>query len=189
MKVKFKKNHPDAVIPSYAKLGDAGMDLTAISKSEVESEGGWFTEYDTGLSVEIPNGYVGLIFPRSSQSNVNQLLTNHVGVIDSKYRGSIQFRFKKIVPGFEKIELKDEFVFEEKKFLWWKWKDFRKDLPDRYEGNEEKFNIIEKGLKTYHIGDRIGQLIIIPYPNIEPIEVDQLSETERGSGGFGSTGK
>jgi dUTP pyrophosphatase len=189
MQVKFKKLDPNAVIPSYAKHGDAGMDLTAISKTEVESDGGWFTEYDTGLSVEIPDGYVGLIFPRSSQSNVNQFLTNHVGVIDSKYRGPIKFRFKKIVPGFGRIELKDEFVFEEKKFLWWKWKDFRKDIPDRYEGNEEKFNIIKKGLQSYHIGDRIGQLIILPYPKIEPIEVNELSNSERGDGGFGSSGK
>lgn len=188
MQVKFKKLDPNAVIPSYAKIGDAGMDLTAISKSEVESEGGWFTEYDTGLSVEIPEGYVGLIFPRSSQSNVNQLLTNHVGVIDSKYRGSIKFRFKQIQPSWNRIELREEFTYEIKKFLWWKWKKYLDDYPP-YEGNEEKYAFVNKRMKEFEIGDRIGQLIILPYPKIEPIEVEELSETSRGEGGFGSSGR
>lgn len=148
MKVKFKKLHPDAKIPSYSKVGDAGMDLTAISKEWTKASGGYYCEYDTGLSIEIPNGYVGLIFPRSSQSNVNLLLSNHVGVIDSGFRGSIRFRFKQIIDGMMSLDLKD-----------------------------------------YEIGDRIGQLIILPYPQIEPIEVDELSETSRGEGRFGSTGK
>lgn len=148
MKIKFKKLHPDAKIPSYSKVGDAGMDLTAISKEWTKASGGYYCEYDTGLSVEIPEGYVGLIFPRSSQSNVNLLLSNHVGVIDSEFRGSIRFRFKQIIDGMMSLDLKD-----------------------------------------YEIGDRIGQLIILPYPQIEPIEVDELSETSRGEGGFGSTGK
>jgi dUTP pyrophosphatase len=148
MQIKFKKLHPNAKIPAYSKIGDAGMDLTAISKNWSKSDGGYYCEYDTGLSVEIPEGYVGLIFPRSSQSNVNLLLTNHVGVIDSGFRGPIRFRFKKIIAGTASVDL-----------------------------------------KTYEVGDRVGQLIILPFPKIEPIEVDELSETTRGSGGFGSTGR
>ncbi len=147
MKVKFKKNHPDAKIPSYSKIGDAGMDLTAISKEWTKVDGGYYCEYDTGISVEIPRAYVGLIFPRSSQSNVNLLLSNHVGVIDSGFRGTIKFRFKQVIDGMLSINLKE-----------------------------------------YEVGDRIGQLIILPYPQIEPIEVDELSESDRGYGGFGSTG-
>ena len=147
MQVKFKKLNANATVPSYAKHGDAGMDLTAISKEWIHVDGGYYCEYDTGISVEIPEGYVGLIFPRSSQSTVNLLLSNHVGVIDSGFRGSIRFRFKQIINGITSIDL-----------------------------------------KYYEIGDRVGQLIILPYPQIEPIEVDELSETDRGTGGFGSTG-
>ena len=136
--VKVKKLHPEAVIPKYAKVGDAGMDLVAIS----ETVRGGFTEFGTGLAVEIPEGYVGLIFPRSSISNVKMFLTNSVGVIDSGYRGEIKFRFKPTTSGVGK----------------------------------------------YEVGDRVGQLVVIPYPKVELIEVDGLEETDRGTGGFGSSG-
>lgn len=141
MQVKVKKLHPDAVIPKYAKEGDAGLDLVAISKIYTD---GCF-EYGTGLAFEIPNGHVGLIFPRSSISKKDLMLSNHVGVIDSQYRGEVLFKFKEL-----------ENVF---------------------------------GCKIYEIGDRIGQLIIIPYPQIDLIESEELSSTERGTGGFGSSGR
>lgn len=81
MKVKIKKLHPDAVIPVYAKAGDAGLDLTAISESWNEDDS--MVTYDTGLAVEIPEGHVGLLFPRSSVSKTRLNLANSVGVIDS----------------------------------------------------------------------------------------------------------
>ena len=140
MKVKIKKLHPDAVIPSYAKPGDAGLDLTATSK--VWDDKKEKVVFGTGLAVEIPEGYVGLIFPRSSICKTLMSLANSVGVIDSGYRGEIKFFFK---PGYR---------------------------PKR----------------NYEVGDRIGQLIIMPYPQIELEEVAELSETERGEGGFGSSG-
>ena len=80
MKVKIKKLHKDAVIPKYAKPGDAGLDLVAVSLNSNDL----FMEYDTGLAIQIPEGYVGLIFPRSSISNTAHTLANSVGVIDSK---------------------------------------------------------------------------------------------------------
>lgn len=140
MKVKIKKLHPDAVIPTYAKAGDAGMDLTAISESWNEDNS--MVTYDTGLAIEIPKGHVGLIFPRSSVSKTTLSLVNGVGVADSGYRGSIML----------------------------------------------KFRYVEEGM-VYDVGDRVGQLIILPYPHIEFEEVDELSETDRGEGSFGSTGK
>lgn len=139
MKVKIKKLHPDAVIPKYAKLGDAGMDLVAID--EQWNDTNTMVTYNTGLSMEIPEGYVGLLFPRSSISKTDLILSNSVGVIDSGYRGPIMFKF-------------------------------------RYP---------EEGM-VYDVGDRIGQIIIMPYPQIEFEEVDELSTSERGEGGFGSTG-
>jgi dUTP pyrophosphatase len=152
MEVKFKKLHPDSVLPSYSKAGDAGLDITAIDSgsffNSVEGERVWyFVEYGTGLSVEIPEGYVGLIFPRSSISKKLQIQANAVGVIDSGFRGEVKVRYKM---------------------------DF---ISDRH-ANPAKF---EKG-------DRIAQLIVLPYPAIEPIWGEELTETERGDGGFGSTG-
>lgn len=140
MKVGIKKLHPNAVIPSYAKPGDAGMDLTAV---EVINDEGFQVTYKTGLAFEIPLGYVGLIYPRSSVRNQQIMLSNCVGVIDSGYRGEIQFTFNKLA-----------------------------GIPS----------------KRYEVGDRVGQIIIMPYPEIELVELTTLSETERGEGGFGSSG-
>ena len=151
LQVKIKKLHKDAVIPTYSKQGDAGMDLTAVS-CEYDDNGNIC--YDTGLAFEIPEGYVGLIFPRSSLSKQDLLLTNHVGVIDSGYRGELILKFK---PALRKS-----------------WNG----------GVYEVDNVCE-----YGIGDRIAQIVILPYPKVSFVEVDELSETERGIGGFGSTNK
>lgn len=142
MDVKIKKLHPNAVIPIYAKDGDAGLDLTATSIIFIDNRQ---ITYGTGLSMEIPNGYVGLIFPRSSIRKMELELSNSVGVIDSGYRGEIQVTFNKTLRN----------VF---------------------------------GIPVYNIGDRIAQIIIIPYPKINFVVSDELSDTERGVGGFGSTG-
>jgi dUTP pyrophosphatase len=145
MKVKIKKLSPNAVVPKYAKAGDAGMDLT-VTEIQFTSD---YVAYKTGLAFEIPEGFVGLLFPRSSISKKQLLLTNSVGVLDSGYRGEIEFRFK-------------------------------------LNGN----GVLPEGeLQIYNIGDRVGQIIIIPYPQIEFEEVAELSSTERGEGGFGSSGK
>ena len=96
MNIKIKKLHENAVIPSYGKEGDCGLDLTAISVSTTDKGKFGYIEYDTFLSIEIPEGYVGLIYPRSSLSNTGLILANHVGVIDTNFRGSIKCRFKAI---------------------------------------------------------------------------------------------
>ncbi len=171
MKVKFKKLHEAAVLPSYSKEGDAGMDLHAISrfvstKKENEAD---YIEYGTGLSVEIPKGYVGLLFPRSSISKKDMILANSVGVIDSGYRGEITFRFK-IAATYDVIET----VYADFVIL--------KDIDE----NGEILNLFSQCI--YDIEDRVGQLIIIPYPEIETEWADELSQTQRGEGGYGSTG-
>lgn len=148
--VKIKKLNKDAVIPSYANATDAGADLTAISK-DYDNNGN--VVYGTGLAFEIPFGFVGYIFPRSSNSKKDLILSNSVGVIDSGYRGEVMFKFKP---------------------------------SDYFAINRD--NVYEDG-SIYSIGDRIGQLIIMPIPKIEFIEVDELSQTDRGEGGFGSSGK
>ena len=144
MEVKVKKLHPDAIIPKYAKSGDAGMDLYATS---MEKDGYGSITYGTGIALEIPEGYVGLIFPRSSIYKTGLRLSNSVGVADSGYRGEIFIKFKPFkVP-------------------------YRCTRPTEYE-----------------VGDRIAQLIIMPYPQIEFVEAETLSDSDRGAGGFGSTG-
>ena len=145
MKVNVKKLDSNAVLPTYAKHGDAGMDLTATSKIYDEHGN---AVYGTGLAFEIPAGYVGLLFPRSSNTKKDLILGNSVGVIDSGYRGEVVFKFRPIMP-------------------------LERD--------------IEFGPREHDIGDRIGQIIIMPYPQVEFNLVDELSTTDRGIGGFGST--
>ena len=139
MIVKVKKVHPHAELPTYAKDGDAAMDLHAVEV--IKDKYGNYV-YLTGIALEIPMGFVGLLLPRSSVSKTSMALANSVGVIDSGYRGEIMLKYRHI-------------------------------------GGEHPF---------YRIGDRVGQLMIIPHPKVEFIEVDELSSTDRGSGGFGSTG-
>jgi len=98
MKIKFKKLNQRASIPSYANEGDAGMDLVATTITRLST----FFEYGTDLSMEIPKGYVGLLFPRSSISNTDHYLRNSVGVIDSGYRGEIKIRMS--IPELNKKE-------------------------------------------------------------------------------------
>ena len=90
--VKVKKLDPSAVIPKYSKIGDAGMDLTVTSIIDNMSAQ---VRYGFGIAMEIPKGYVGLIFPRSSINKYELTLSNSVGVIDSGYRGEIQAIFNK----------------------------------------------------------------------------------------------
>ena len=82
MKVKIKRLVEDAVIPAYAHDTDAGLDLVATSyeyKDDIHSH-----VYGTGLAIEIPEGHVGLLFPRSSNRKTDAYMCNHVGVVDSK---------------------------------------------------------------------------------------------------------
>ena len=146
MKVKIKKLDAKAVIPSYAHVTDAGMDLTATSM-KWDEEGNFV--YGTGLAFEIPEGYVGLLFPRSSIAKKTLVLSNAVGVLDSGYRGEVLFKFKPTT----------------------------------------QTNVANPSSTVYDIGDRIGQLIILPYPKIEFEEVVELSDSDRGMGGYGSTNK
>ena len=89
--VKFKKLNEEAQIPAYAKDADAAMDLTAVSISSDVVAGRHVLTYGTGLAVAIPEGYVGLLFARSSVCKKSVDLCNAVGVIDSGYRGELMF--------------------------------------------------------------------------------------------------
>ena len=138
MKVHFKKLVQEAQTPKFGKPGDAGADLVATSMSNHDDR----LVYGVGLAVEIPEGMVGLVFPRSSIRQTDLFMANSVGVIDSGYRGEI--------------------------FI--------------------TFNVKKGATRWYQVGDRIAQLVIMPVPLVKYIEVDELSETERGIAGHGSTG-
>ena len=135
LQIKFKKMNPNAVMP---KQGTAGFDLTAVRIEETDQ----FVKYYTGIAVQIPAGYFGMLVPRSSVVNTGLLMGNSVGIIDSDYVGELSAVF-----------------------------------------------YLRSGCKVYNVGDRIGQLLIVPIPAVEYVEVEELSETERGAGGYGSTGK
>lgn len=91
LEVKIKKLCPEAIIPTYSTEGAAGMDVTAVNFGGTEK----YMEYGTGLSFEIPKGYVLLAFPRSSISKMDLMLKNCVGIIDSDYRGELKLRFQR----------------------------------------------------------------------------------------------
>lgn len=143
--LKVKKLVDKAVVPEYATPGAAGMDLVATSV-DYKVSGAYdviqYVEYGTGLAFEIPEGYVGLLFPRSSVSNTDLILANSVGVIDSDYRGEVKLRFREVgVLG-----------------------------------------------SIYKVGDRVGQIVFVPFISLPVTVVNTLSGSDRGAGGFGSTG-
>ena len=139
MVIKFKKLDKKAVTPSYSYPNDAGLDLTAINIEHNND----IHVYKTGISIEIPIGYVGLLFPRSSVYSKSIILSNCVGVIDSGYRGEIIFKYRNLK--------------------------------------------VDNHNQIYNIGDKVGQLIILPYPKINLEEVNELSKSSRGMQGFGSS--
>lgn len=144
IEVKVKKLVPEAVIPQKARKGDAGFDLVAVSRM-IDDDGA--VVYGTGLAFEIPDGYVGLVFPRSSVAKKDVILSNCVGVIDAGYRGEVMAKFK----------LHDPLVKHEE-YHW------------------------------YEVGDRICQIVFMRLPDVELVEADELDQSDRGTGGFGSTG-
>jgi len=100
--IKIKKLVKHAIVPTCANVGDAGVDLYATDFGE--SEDNMFIEYGTGLAIEIPEGYFGMLTPRGSISKTPLILCNSVGVIDSGYRGEILVRFKRVVQDRDWLE-------------------------------------------------------------------------------------
>lgn len=148
--IKFKRLSEDATIPSKAHVSDAGFDLTATSM-KFDTEGN--IVYGTGIAVEIPQGFVGKLYQRSSIAKRNIMLTNCVGIIDSGYRGEILAKFKPLNE-YDRVKLKG----------------------------------VTNVVKPYIVGEKIAQLIIEALPEVELIEVEELSESDRGQGGYGSSG-
>ena len=144
MTVKFKKLHKNAKAPTYGSVGAAGADLYAVSDGEIVLLSGTTEIIHTGIAVQIPEGYVGLVFARSGLASKKGLApANKVGVIDSDYRGEIL------------VALHNQ----------------------------------TNTAQTLSAGDRIAQIVVVPYMTVDFEEADELTDTARGAGSFGSTGK
>lgn len=143
MELKIKRLSDSAILPIKAHKTDAGLDLTCTRiTTELNEAGQLILVYHTDLAFEIPEGYVGLLFPRSSICKKSITLTNSVGVIDAGYRGEVTAKFRSttdVVPA------------------------------------------------VYKEGERFAQLVIIPIPEITISETTELSQSERGEGGYGSS--
>jgi dUTP pyrophosphatase len=142
MELRFRALGPGSILPSRARAGDAGLDLTAAS--EVEIPPGLRAMVPTGLAIAIPEGHAGLVLPRSGLASRHGLtLANAPGLIDAGYRGEIVCAMVNLDP-----------------------------------------------VETVHVrpGDRIAQLVIVRLPDVEAVWADELPPSERGEGGFGSTG-
>jgi dUTP pyrophosphatase len=170
LKVNIKRLHPNSVMPSYAHSTDCGLDLTAVSKTSDEYGN---VVYGFGLAFEIPEGYAGFIFPRSSNHKSRLLLTNSVGIVDSGYRGEVTAKFASRIC----VSVSEKFWSRIKLFL----------LGKMDSGFIKTWDVTNKN--NYELGDRVAQMVILPYPKVEFNEVDELSKTDRGIGGYGSTGK
>lgn len=140
MKIKIKRFSPRAVIPCYAHDGDAGLDLFATEIQKIDDDK---TLVRFGVGFEIPRGFVGLVFPRSSIFRTGNVLTNSVGVIDSGFRGEISAVFQRV--STERV--------------------------------------------PFEVGEKCAQIVFIPYPEVSLCEVEELAQSNRGIGGYGSTGR
>lgn len=156
MKLKVKRLDKDIPMPRYAKEGDAGFDLR--STSAVEIAPGDTVTVGTGLAFEIPEGYVGLVFPRSGLGSRGVNLANCVGVIDSGYRGQVMAPLH----------------------------NNRKCAIFTAHGVFD--NRAGDGYVRIERGDRVAQMVVVPFATCEFEEVDELAASERGTGGFGSSG-
>ena len=194
LEVYFKKLSPNAVVPTYAHDGDVGMDLTAISV-EYDTDNDTYI-YHTGLAFETDKHYGILLFPRSSNRKTDCYLANHVGIVDSAiYRGEIMLCYKNRLPLIERAEIERSrqffnsvqyrsFTISNNNTVEYTW-------PDAVEVANGGYNWVLSSPMTfapYNVGDRVAQMVVLPYPYVKLFERKELSETDRGNGGFGSTG-
>lgn len=143
MELRITKLRDEAVVPSRAHEGDAGLDLYACEAAHLGPGERW--SVGTGVAVEIPEGHGGLVLPRSGIARDHGIaLVNSPGLIDAGYRGEVRVLLLNTDPA-------------------------------------ETFKV--------ESGDRIGQLVVVPIALAEPVEVESLSESARGDGGFGSSGR
>jgi len=164
MEINYKKLNNKAKEPYKKYEIDAGFDLYATSINKTDK----YVEYGTGLAFEIPEGYAGFLFPRSSITKEDLMLKNAVGVVDASYRGEVRFRFIHSIHDIFENEIS--------------YNDY---LTDKFIG----INKLNRHIDEYNIGDRCGQIVFMEIPKIKLKQVTELSQTTRGADGYGASGK
>lgn len=200
--IKIKKLDKRAVIPSYAHIGDVGMDMTAIDV-EYDAENDMYI-YHTGLAFESNFNIGQFLFPRSSNCKTDAYLTNSVGIADCAiYRGEIQFRYKNRTSLQMYRDLMAQRVYNSafvnglhewdgNPFTWYMAiANARQEANDAYAQIINDINTKAANLEyaPYKAGDRVGQMVLFDCKTIIIEEVDELSDSVRGDKGFGSTNK
>lgn len=198
VQVKIKKLHPDAVIPHFATPGSACVDVVATKVNYLDDNR---VVVYLGFALEIPVGYKVCLAPRSSFTQKGWIMQNSPAQIDSDYRGELMLRFEAIpqqitIMSMDEIENARDMMVgsledpeeimnlgSEEELYNFSDEDEDDDPIDEYVG------IIDYKEFPYKEGDRCAQMWIEKVQRIEFVEVDELSDTERGEGGFGSTGK
>lgn len=185
IELKIKKLSPDAVLPTYAHDGDVGMDVTVISVEYDPIKDEYI--YGTGLACETLGVVSMFCHPRSSIHKTNYFLTNSVGIVDCKtYRGEIKAIFKHRDSLETRITNTALEMYD--KLPWYK-KLRIGELSRIKEQIRKDFMMNPLEWAPYQVGDKAFQIWLAPIKPIELVEVDELSETTRGKGGFGSTNK
>lgn len=192
--VFVKKLNENAVIPTYAHHGDVGMDITATGVEYNEEKDMYI--YHTGLSFESDFNIGDFLFLRSSNRDTEGYLCNQVGIVDSAiYRGEVLICMKNRDSIETMSELDSMKAFMESMAIISRAdetlsvKDVVESALDVYKINKEEYIKRAKNLEfaPYKVGDKIAQMVCLRYPTVKLVEKTELSETERGDGGFGST--
>ena len=190
-KLKFKKLDERAVIPNYAHIGDIGLDVTAIGV-EYDAEHDIYI-YHTGLACEMERGYALLCMPRSSNTKTEAYLPNSPGLVDpATYRGEIQFRYKNRTSRDMRVESYFNLLWSDRT-LWERilctFSKFRRYClySDMHQAAETFVDSIIMDYAPYKVGESVGQFVIMEVPDVNITEVEEINETDRGEGGFGST--
>lgn len=180
--IKFKKLDPKATIPSYAHDGDIGLDVTAVSV-EYDEKNDVFI-YGTGLACET-EGHMGVLgMMRSGVFRRGAYLTNAVGLIDSdQYRGEIKYIYRNVTPVRQEIKECLDYWWDLKSW-WWRLIHSKKRF---YEVGTRILMDDVLMFAPFDVGEKIGQLVPLTFDKVEIWEFNELSETERGEDGFGST--
>ena len=153
MKIKFRRLNENAVVPVFATKGAACADVVA---TEIVKQDSYNVTVKLGFATEIPEGYKGVVVPRSSFTQKGWVMQNSPAQIDSDYRGEWMLKFQSLT--FDAVSTRHNLI------------DL---LPEDF---------------PYEVGDRVAQVYFEKVERAEFVVVDDLESTQRGEGGFGSTG-
>lgn len=163
IQIPFVKCHPDAKMPEYAHPDDSGMDVYAVNDYVIHP--GETKLIPTGIKVAVPNGYEIQIRPKSGRALKTKMrIANSIGTVDAGFRGELQVIIENIEPPI---------------------KDITYDFDDS--GRPIITSILRGSDMTIGKGEKFAQLVLMEVPKAVLFQVENLDDTERGNGGFGST--